>query len=321
MTLLNGLQHLLTEPLVATWIALVAIIFLRHRMRLVSARKAFGNSNLLTFVADSLWIAFMVLVILGVIAELRLDYPRLELTGLFILALLGHLTLVIGTRKNSRSNHALILVVKWLWIAFLILVIVGFLAALPMKRIGLIVLTILVSLAVMAAIGALLPVKTTFTRSYVVKAVPEQIWAALSDRRDWRSGFGGIDELPPQDGHRRWVEHYEIGTKRTWEEAESTPPYKLVFTSANQLSYGSKTSSYVVEPVDEDSRLTIIDDYCLHNPIGRFFERYVATARNRELEYEAGRLQILVRHHTYSGRADLDDATLVCRDEGSPVVL
>jgi hypothetical protein len=58
----------------------------------------------------------------------------------------------------------------------------GVLLVAEVKWFGLVILGILGLLAVAAAIGASLPAKKTFTRSYVVKAMPEQLWAALTEK-------------------------------------------------------------------------------------------------------------------------------------------
>jgi hypothetical protein len=264
----------------------------------------------LTFFIDLIWWGLAILVVLVLLGAM--------LEKVVVLASLR-------VKKTSPSRHVLTLAVDWIFrsIDFIFLLFPGLLvglwvlAALPVKLIGLVVLVILGLLAVAAVVGASLPVKTTFTRGYIVKAAPEQVWQALSERPDWRSGFCGYEELAPKGGRSRWLVYHEWFKPGTVEAVEWDPPSKLALKPADRRRYDVSSCTYTIEPVDGGSRLTITDDAELHNPIDRLFERY-ATARDRRyLQSEARHLRILFQHAIFTCRADLDDATLVRRDDRS----
>ena len=143
------------------------------------------------------------------------------------------------------------------------------------KWIGVVILVILGLLAAIAAIGASLPEKHTATRSATFPAPPERVWAVIAGPPTWRPGVMRYQELPPQDGHRVWVEFGKGGSKMAYEVVESEPPRKLVTRIADpHLPFGG-TWTYVIEPADGGSRLTITENGEVYNPIFRFISRYV----------------------------------------------
>src|SRR5436190_23554447 len=74
---------------------------------------------------------------------------------------------------------------KWLWI------ILGTLAAL---------------VALVAIIGAVLPVKHVATKRARFGQPAEALWAAIDGPQDWRPGFGRYEALPERNGHKVWRE-------------------------------------------------------------------------------------------------------------------
>lgn len=218
-------------------------------------------------------------------------------------------------------NHTYLLIAHSLWIGSIVLI--GFVAEISPKLVSLIVLVIFVPLAIAAALGASLPpLKSRSISSYVLKPLPEQAWAALLGRPHWRNGFCGYDELPTHQGHRVWLEGGEhIFAVATWEEIEAIAPYKFVKKSADRFSL-EHTRTFLIEPVVQGSRLTIIDDVDDFGPTSRFFSQYflrylknnsrvVQNHNSGLVEMDLRHLRILVHHGIYSGRVDLDFDALV----------
>ena len=98
-----------------------------------------------------------------------------------------------------------------------------------------------VIILVISLIGMTLPRNHTATRSALLNASPDSVWAALVDVKDyprWRSGVVKVDELPPVNGKRSWMEsdkHNSI----TYIADEEKPREKLVTRIANEnLPFG-----------------------------------------------------------------------------------
>ena len=145
-----------------------------------------------------------------------------------------------------------------------------------LKWIGLVVLILGGLLAVVAGIGATLPVKHTATRSATVQASPQQVWDVISGPPDWRPDVTRYEELPARDGHRVWIEYGKAESKITYEVTESDPPRKLVTRIANaNLPFGGTWTYEVTPTADGGSTFTITENGEVYNPIFRFLSRYV----------------------------------------------
>jgi hypothetical protein len=144
-----------------------------------------------------------------------------------------------------------------------------------LKWIGLIVLILGGVVALVAALGMLLPVKHTAMRSANFKQSPQQVWDVIAGPPTWRTEVQKYEELPPHDGHRMWREYGSQGQKMTYEAIESDPPHKLVTLIADpHLPFGG-TWTYVITPTDGGSNLTITENGEVYNPIFRFVSRYI----------------------------------------------
>src|SRR5215469_8454411 len=254
-----------------------------------------------------IWIGFMILVIVGLWLLVS------------ILATVA-ITVSLPPSRTSTHSHLAILVVYPSRLGLIVLV--AILAAVPMRVIGLVTLVPLGSLAIATSIGFCLPpLKKTLTSSHVLMAPPLHAWKALLSRPDWRSGFCGYKELPPNAGHRMWLEYWEFRpwmTQAIWEEIESAP-YKLVNKSADHFS-NEGTCTILVDPFNNGSRLTIIDEIQDYDPIHRCLYQMKSPNTVSHSEYviqvDARHLEILMEH-TIANRIDLDDITLAQRNDPS----
>lgn len=145
-----------------------------------------------------------------------------------------------------------------------------------LKWVGLVVLVLGGLVALMAGVGASLPVKHTATRSASFKAPPQQVWEIISGPPTWRPDVIRYEELPARDGHRVWIEYGKADSKMTYEVVESDPPRKLVTRIADpHLPFGG-TWTYEIAPAGGGgSTLTITENGEVYNPIFRFVSRYV----------------------------------------------
>jgi uncharacterized protein YndB with AHSA1/START domain len=145
-----------------------------------------------------------------------------------------------------------------------------------LKWLGMVILCLGGVLAVIALIGASLPVKHTASRTATFKASPQTVWDTISGPPTWRPDVTRYEELPPRNGHRGWIEYGKAGSKMTYEAIESDPPRKLVTRIADpHLPFGG-TWTYEIAPTpDGGSTLTITENGEVYNPIFRFVSRYV----------------------------------------------
>ena len=144
-----------------------------------------------------------------------------------------------------------------------------------LKWIGLLVLILVAAVAMIALIGARLPVKHTASRAATFKASPQQVWDAITGPPTWRPEVTRYEELPPHDGHRVWVEYGKADRKLTYEVVEAEPPRLLVTRIADQkLPFGGSWT-YEIAPTDGGAMLVIIENGEVYNPIFRFLSRYV----------------------------------------------
>jgi hypothetical protein len=144
-----------------------------------------------------------------------------------------------------------------------------------LKWIVLIVLILCGAIALIAALGMLLPVRHTAMRSATFKQSPQQVWDVIAGSPTWRPDVQKVEELPTQDGHRMWREYGSQGQKMTYEVIDSDPPRKLVTRIADpRLPFGG-TWTYVITPEDGGSELAVIENGEVYNPIFRFVSRYI----------------------------------------------
>jgi hypothetical protein len=128
---------------------------------------------------------------------------------------------------------------KWIWI------VLGILAA---------------AIALIAIIGAMLPVKHKASRHARYRQSPEAVWAAIS---------------PELDGRKMWRESIGGNEPITFELIEANPPRRMVTRIADtSLPFGGAWT-YEIEALSDGSALRIIEDGEVYNPIFRFVSRFI----------------------------------------------
>lgn len=125
--------------------------------------------------------------------------------------------------------------------------------------------------------GTRLPVGHTATRSIVVPAPPESVFATITDFANapsWRSSVDRVDQVPSEGGKVRFseVSGRDILSLRV---DTVVPPTRLVTTIIGEgLEFGGSWA-YAVTPEGDGTRVTITEHGEVYNPFFRFMSRYV----------------------------------------------
>lgn len=128
--------------------------------------------------------------------------------------------------------------------------------------------------ALVAMIGAMLPVRHRAARKARYKASPQAIYAAISGPPDWRSDVKAFGSLPDQNGRKCWWEEDGHKQKITYELLEDRPPARRVTRIADKsLPFGG-TWTFEISPAAGGAELRIQEDGEIYNVIFRFVARY-----------------------------------------------
>jgi hypothetical protein len=128
--------------------------------------------------------------------------------------------------------------------------------------------------ALMAAIGAMLPRGHRATRRARFKQKPEAVYAVLSGPPDWRSDLKAHGTLPEKDGRKQWWEEVQ-GHRITYELVEDAPPTRRVTRIADKNLPFSGTWTLEISPEGDGSALRITEDGEVYNVLFRFMSRFI----------------------------------------------
>jgi hypothetical protein len=141
-----------------------------------------------------------------------------------------------------------------------------------------IVILVLTSLGIIvSAIGALLPRDHIAARTLVVHQPPDMVWSVISDfpaAPSWRKDVMRVERGPDQHGHPVWIEHRSNGIL-PMEVVEADVPSKLVTRIADPHMPFGGTWTYRLTSDSGGTKLTIIEEGWVSNPIFRFVSRFV----------------------------------------------
>ena len=153
--------------------------------------------------------------------------------------------------------------------------------------------------AIVAAIGAMLPRGHRATRQARFRQKPEAIYFTLAGPVDWRSDVKGFGNLPDRGGRKTWWEQDSHGQKVTYELLEDVMPSRRVTRIADKgLPFGG-TWTIEIAPAAEGSVVRITEDGEVYNVIFRFMARfffgYTATIEGylRDLGHRFGELTVI----------------------------
>ena len=144
-----------------------------------------------------------------------------------------------------------------------------------MTKLLLFVLAIFVlSIFLIVLIGAMLPRQHTATRSALVKATPDQVFALISGPQDWRTDLKNYSYFD-ESGRRMIRETDTHGQTITFEIVQSRPPMLLKRTIADKsLPFGGSWT-WQIQPKEAGSIVTITEDGEVYNPVFRFVSRFI----------------------------------------------
>lgn len=145
-------------------------------------------------------------------------------------------------------------------------------------KIALVVVLVLLSIVVIGyVVGMTLPANHVARTRTAFKATPEQLWAAISDVKEfpkWRPDVKSLEMLPSANGKVAWREDGSNG-KISYEQEEAVRPSHLrVRLTDDSLPFGGSWT-YDIVPTATGSDLTITEDGVVRNPIFRFMSRFV----------------------------------------------
>ncbi len=137
-----------------------------------------------------------------------------------------------------------------------------------------VVLIIAAVIAIVVAIGALLPKHHAATRSAFIKASPEQVFRLISGPQDWRTDLKGY-AVVDKNGRHFTRETDKRGQTITYERVEFSPPTLLKSRIADKnLPFGGEWT-WSIEQKNGGCLVTITEDGEVYNPVFRFVSRFV----------------------------------------------
>jgi hypothetical protein len=129
--------------------------------------------------------------------------------------------------------------------------------------------------ALMALIGALLPVKHYATRKARFGQTPETIYSALASPSGWRTDVKASGMLPEKNGRKQWWEQDKHGQKIAYELVEDSPPTRRVVRIADAgLPYGGAWTFEIAQAAG-GSEVRIAEAGEVYNVFFRFLSRFV----------------------------------------------
>ena len=143
-----------------------------------------------------------------------------------------------------------------------------------MKWVGIILGSIALLAAIVAAVGAMLPKAHRATRQAHYRQKPEAIYFTLAGPVDWRSDVKAFGNLPDRDGRKQWWEQDSHGQRVTYELLEDKMPSRRVVRIADRgLPFGG-TWTFEIAPAPEGCVVRITEEGEVYNVIFRFAARF-----------------------------------------------
>ncbi len=146
-----------------------------------------------------------------------------------------------------------------------------------MKWAGIIIGALIALVLIVVGVGYALPVEHTASRSIGLNAAPADIWATITDVAaypSWRSDVDSVEILAPVENRQAWR---EIGANGeiSYVMTRLEPPSQMVTTiSDRSLPFGGSWT-YTIQPNGPRTRVTIVENGEVYNPVFRFMSRFV----------------------------------------------
>ena len=124
------------------------------------------------------------------------------------------------------------------------------------------------------AVGALLPKSHTASRTALIKATPEQVFALISGPQDWRTDLKEY-KFFDENGRHMQQETDKHGQTITYEIVQSQPPTLRKTTIADKnLPFGGSWT-WNIQQQGDGCAVAITEDGEVYNPVFRFVSRFI----------------------------------------------
>ncbi|HEX6975833.1 MAG TPA: SRPBCC family protein [Vicinamibacterales bacterium] len=140
-----------------------------------------------------------------------------------------------------------------------------------------VLIVLVAAVAVVAIVGWRLPVGHVVSRSVIVPAAPDVVYARISDvpsYPQWWSEVTRVETLPPVDGRPRYREHMSMGPV-VFEIVEATPPGWFVSRIADPDQPFGGTWAFELSAEGAGTRVRLTERGEVYNPVFRFLSRFV----------------------------------------------
>ena len=127
------------------------------------------------------------------------------------------------------------------------------------------------------ALGSTLPREHKASRSLVLKANPEAVWARITDEAaapEWRKDVKSATRLADRDGHEVWREEFTSGNVLGYETLEQIPPSRFVRRIVDEEMFGG-TWTIALTPAGSGTTITVTEDGWVANPLFRLISKYI----------------------------------------------
>ncbi|HWY67824.1 MAG TPA: SRPBCC family protein [Terriglobales bacterium] len=143
-----------------------------------------------------------------------------------------------------------------------------------MKILFIVLGVIIFAIAAVVVVGALLPKSHTASRTAIIKATPEQVFALISGPQDWRTDLKEY-KFFDESGRHMQRDTDKHGQTITYEIVQSQPPTLRKTTIADKnLPFGGSWT-WNIQPESDGCAVTITEDGEVYNPVFRFVSRFI----------------------------------------------
>ncbi len=130
--------------------------------------------------------------------------------------------------------------------------------------------------ALMALMGALLPVKHYATRKAHFSQTPDALYSVVAGPSGWRTDVKDSGALPEKNGRKQWWEQDKHGQKIAYELVEDSPPTRRVVRIADAgLPFGGTWTVEIAPQTAGGSEVRIAEAGEVYNVFFRFLSRFV----------------------------------------------
>jgi hypothetical protein len=144
-----------------------------------------------------------------------------------------------------------------------------------MKWVILVAGVLILAGALMAAVGAVLPVKHRASRKARFGQTPAALHTVIAGPPDWRPDVKASGALPDANGRKRWWEQDSHGQKITYELIEDSPSRRVTRIADEKLPFGGTWTIEIAPGTSSGSEVRVTEDGEVYNVIFRFLSRFV----------------------------------------------